>query len=232
MIPDPWHHSSTHPESWYLKHVLAWRALGEDMNMSPRLTKRQALTKAWLEKSLDRLHMRHFMAEAKPMNWLSCGAIPPLRRYARYTFDESNQERIHERGREALHRYLSFASMAIVKTALASGWRSVGLKEAAALRSALSYLDELTDVNIWMIRIKLLSLLRRVSTCVRKRILLTRTIVYFLYKLYSLKYKLFCSKPGTATNVLHVVLHSKLSRVIWSHVLFLLRCQIAFFLYF
>ena len=140
----PWHEASTHPSSWYLKRALQWYSLGPDMNLSVRLTKGQAFSPAFLQMPLERVCVVHFMGCSKPLRWLKHGRIEPFREkwweqvILPANFNDADWALLSNRGQEALRTYVVFACQAIVKSALATGWKiPEGPGTKPALRSSL-----------------------------------------------------------------------------------------------
>ena len=151
QITSPWHAPSTHPSSWYLKRALEWHSLGPDMNLSVRLTKGQAFSPAFLQMPLEHVCVVHFMGCSKPLRWLKHGTIEPFRKRwwtqvkLPANFNDATWALLSNRGQEALRTYVVFASWAIVKSALATGWKipeGPGTKPAlrSSLRSAILHL--------------------------------------------------------------------------------------------
>ena len=144
QITSPWHAPSTHPSSWYLKRALEWHSLGPHMNLSVRLTKGQAFSPSFLYMPLEHVCVVHFMGCSKPLQWLNHGTIEPFRKRwwtqvkLPANFNDATWALLSNRGQEALRTYVVFACQAIVKSALATGWKiPEGPGTKPALRSSL-----------------------------------------------------------------------------------------------
>ena len=134
---EPWHKSSSHPSSWFLKEVFVWHAMGPDMNFSVRLTKGQAMSPAFFEFTIHQIRGLHFMGDGRPHLWFKHGTIEPFKRdwwkksKLPKDFTKSQYEQMELRGRAALAAYATFASQAIVKCAAATGWKPIGCLSGA-----------------------------------------------------------------------------------------------------
>ena len=135
-----WHQPSTYPSSWFLKkwftyphHIFkCWHALGPDMNLSPRLTKGQPLTDAFLHLEFMQITVIHYMGCAKPHLWWAHGSIEPFpgNWKTRITlpkgYNDKTWKAMEKRGEDCLRVYVKYAAQGIVLSAIANGWTAKG----------------------------------------------------------------------------------------------------------